>query len=304
MSPPQQLTGFAEAAYDQVAALDGRYLLPALVLQVLTLVLKAGAWRNVIVAAYPGTRVSWLGVGCSYVAGVALNAFLPARGGDAAKIGFLRAQLPGAKVTTLAGTMGALSLVDGLLGAMLALGLWSAGLAPGLPGSWSSQNGAFIAGGLVTLAAGVLGLRRVLPQRLRRFLQRVGQGFAALRSPALYARGVLPFQLAAWSCRIAVVWCVLAAFHIEAGVATAALLVVLGGVSAAVPVPGGGGAQQVLATYALYGVVSAASALSFSIGLQVGITAVNTAVGLIGAMILVRTVRPLAAVRALRASRR
>ena len=41
---------------------------------------------GVLGAAYPGTPVSRIGIGCSYVAGVALNAFLPARGGEAVKV--------------------------------------------------------------------------------------------------------------------------------------------------------------------------------------------------------------------------
>jgi hypothetical protein len=73
---------------------------------------------------------------------------------------------------------------------------------------------------------------------------------------------------------------------------------VLSGLSTAVPVPGGAGSQQVLAAYALQGAISTAGAVSFSVGLQVGITAVNTAVGLTAVMLLLRTARPYAAIRA------
>ena len=116
-----------------------------------------------------------------------------------------------------------------------------------------------------------------------------------MRSPWLYLRTVLPFQLAAWACRIGVVYFVLEAFRIEAGFATAALVVVLNGAATAVPVPGGAGSQQVLATYALQGVISTAAAVSFSLSMQVGVTAVNTAVGLAAVMVLFRTLRPVAA---------
>ncbi|HSI97974.1 MAG TPA: hypothetical protein VK926_06390, partial [Gaiellaceae bacterium] len=61
------------------------------------------------------------------------------------------------------------------------------------------------------------------------------------------------------------------------------------------------GTQQVLATYALHGVVSVATAVSFSFGLQLGVTVVNTAVGLVALMVLFRTVRPQAAVASTRA---
>jgi uncharacterized membrane protein YbhN (UPF0104 family) len=133
---------------------------------------------------------------------------------------------------------------------------------------------------------------------LRRLLSSVTRGLEVLRSPKLYLRTVLPFQLAAWACRIGVVYFVLEAFRIEAGLETAALVVVLNGAATAVPVPGGAGSQQLLATYALQGVISASGAVAFSLSMQVGVTAVNTAVGLAAVMIAFRTLRPVAALRA------
>jgi ABC-2 type transporter len=63
----------------------------------------------------------------------------------------------------------------------------------------------------------------------------------------------------------------------------------------------GAGSQQILATYALQGVISTAAAVSFSVSMQVGVTAVNTAVGLAATMLLFRTMRPIAAARSARA---
>jgi hypothetical protein len=136
---------------------------------------------------------------------------------------------------------------------------------------------------------------------LRRVLVSAALGLAVLRTPTLYLRTVLPFQLAAWACRIGVVYLVLQAFRIDAGLETAALVVVLNGAATAVPVPGGAGSQQVLATYALQGAISTAGAVSFSLGIQVGVTVTNTLIGLAATMILFRTLRPVAAVRATQA---
>ena len=49
-----------DSASDRFGQLDGPLLLPALALQLLTLVFRALAWRGVLVAAYPGRRVSAL----------------------------------------------------------------------------------------------------------------------------------------------------------------------------------------------------------------------------------------------------
>jgi uncharacterized membrane protein YbhN (UPF0104 family) len=132
---------------------------------------------------------------------------------------------------------------------------------------------------------------------VRRTLARVAQGLAVLRMPGRYVRTVVPFQLAAWACRIGVAYLVLCAFRIDAGVGTAALLVVLGGLSTVVPVPGGVGTQQMLAAYALRGVAPVAGAVTFSVGMRVGITVVNTLVGITAMMLMVRTLQPIAAVR-------
>ena len=80
MSVLASVVDAAESASDRFGQLDGRYLLPALALQLLTLLFRALAWRGVLVAAYPGRRIPVPTVAGAYAAGVALNAFTPARG--------------------------------------------------------------------------------------------------------------------------------------------------------------------------------------------------------------------------------
>ncbi|HEU5263379.1 MAG TPA: hypothetical protein VFU34_01995, partial [Gaiellaceae bacterium] len=70
------------AVADRVQGLDGRFLAVALALQLATLAFRALAWRGVLAAAYPCQRISVFSVGCAYAAGVALNGFVPARGGE------------------------------------------------------------------------------------------------------------------------------------------------------------------------------------------------------------------------------
>ena len=286
------------AAAERVHELDGRFLALALALQLATLAFRALAWRNVLAAAYPRLQIPVFSIGCAYAAGVALNAFLPARGGEGAKVAFARAQIPGSSVPTIAASLSVVLLLDAILGASLVLVLWATGVLPALP-SVPAVGVVPVAVAIVVIVAIALGLlARRFAAAFRRLLSSAARGFAVLRSPWRYIRTVLPFQLAAWACRIGVVYFVLEAFRIEAGLATAVLVVVLNGASTAVPVPGGAGSQQVLATYALQGVISTAAALSFSLSMQVGVTVVNTAVGLAAAMLLFRTLRPIAAVRA------
>jgi hypothetical protein len=293
------LAGFFADAAQRAAGLDGRYLAGALLLQLLNLSFRALAWRNVLGAAYPEQRVRVFPLGCAYAAGVALNGYLPARGGEAAKIGLVRAQIPGSAVPTIAGALSLVLILDAILGSALVVVLWALGVLPTLP-ALPLDKLPIVGAGLAVLGVAALIGQRARPQLVRTLVARAARGLAVLRSPRRYAATVVPFQLAAWGCRVGVVFLVLGAFGIDAGLGTAALLVVLNGLSTAVPVPGGAGAQQVLAAYALQNVVNAAGAVSFSLGMQVGVTAVNTTVGLVGAMILFRTLRPIAAVRASR----
>lgn len=286
------------AAAERVQELDGRFLAVALALQLATLAFRALAWRGVLAAAYPSRKIPVFSVGCAYAAGVALNAFLPARGGEGAKVALARAQISGSSVPTIAGSLSVILLLDAVLGGSLVIALWAGGVLPTLPSlpavGWVPV--VVTAGLVVTIALGLTARR--FATAVRRVLVSAAQGGAVLRRPRLYVRTVLPFQLSAWACRIGVVYFVLEAFRIEASLPLAALLVVLNGAATAVPVPGGAGSQQVLATYALQGLISTAGALSFSLSMQVGVTVVNTTVGLAAAMLLFRTVRPVAAARA------
>lgn len=279
--------------------LDWRFLALALTLQLTNLCFRALAWRNVLAAAYPERRIPVVSVGCAYAAGMALNAYIPARGGEGAKVALARAQIPGSSVPTIAASLTVLLVVDAVVGASLIVALWAAGVLPTLPSLPALGLAPLAAAAAAVVALGLIAWRcRAAAERV---VASAAQGLAIMRTPLLYVRSVLPLQLGALVCRIGVVYFVLEAFRIEAGLLTALLIVVLNGLSTAVPVPGGAGTQQILATYALQGVISTAAAVSFSVSMQVGITAVNTAVGLAATMLLFRTMRPMAAARSARA---
>jgi glycosyltransferase 2 family protein len=282
-----------------VADLDWRFLALALALQLATLACRAFAWRNVLAAAYPQCRIPVFSLGCAYAAGMALNAYLPARGGEGAKVALARAQISGSCVPTIAASLTVLVVADAVIGALLIVVLWATGVLPNLPSLPSLGLAPVVAAvaAVVVLLLVAWRFRAVA----RRFVESAVRGLAVTRRPSLYARSVLPFQLGAWACRIGVVFLVLQAFRIDAGLETALLVVVLNGLSTAVPVPGGAGSQQILATFALQGVISTAAAVSFSVSMQVGVTAVNTTVGIAATMLLFRTMRPFAAVRLARA---
>ena len=288
---------------DRIEGLDVRFIAPAVALQLAILGFRALAWRNILAAAYR-QPIPVFSIACAYAAGVALNGFLPARGGEVAKVALVRTRIPGSKVSTIAGALSVVCIVDGVIATTLVMTMWATGAIPflPLPPLPDAQQLVTVLAAVVAVAALVVAYASTRRSfRVRPLLSAIGAGLAVLRSPGRFFSGVLPCLLGAWACRIAVVFLVLHAFQIHASVATAALVTVLSGASAAVPVPGGGGSQQMLATYALHGSVSTASAMSFSFGMQVGVTALNCTVGLVAAMVMFRTLRPVAALRSARA---
>ncbi len=281
---------FVATAADTLAALDGRAVGVAVALQAANLVLRAFAWRNVLAAAYPERRVPVLGVGAAYAVGVALNGFLPARGGEAAKVALVRAQLHGSSVPVIASSGAVILLFDSLVGLSLLAAASALGAvpAPSLP---TPGGTAVIPLGLLALALPLLAVPAVRG-RVRRLGNAVAQGMAILRRPRRYLTGVASLQAAAWTCRIGAVWALLWAFDLSASPTVAAAVVVAAGASTMVPAPGGVGAQQLLLVYVLVGVASAAEALSFAVTMQAGVTVLNAAIGLVAAMIVFRTVSP------------
>jgi uncharacterized membrane protein YbhN (UPF0104 family) len=225
-----------------------------------------------------------------------LNAVVPGRGGDAAKVALVRVGLGGSSVASIASTMSVVVLFDLAAATVLLLAVAATGAIPFAP--QLDQLPLVGAGLLVVVGLVALAGKRVRPA-LRRLWAAAQQGGAILRTPGRYARRVAAVQAGAWGCRIAVVYLLMSAFGLHATVPDAAVVMVLCGASTLIPLtPGGAGTQQVMLTFALSEVATAAAVLSFSIGMQAGITAVNALLGLVAGMVAFRTLHPLAAIRA------
>jgi len=290
------------ASMSRFGEVDRDLLLAALAFQAGNLVLRAIAWRNVLAAAYPEERVPLLGVGASYAAGMALNGFVPARAGEGLKVALARTQIRNSSVVTIGAAGSVVLLLDLLLAGLFVVAIWWQGALPAMPhvGFVAQVAGhpylaASLALGLA--AAGVL-LGRHIGRRGRNVAEKLARGGAILRTPGAYLRKVVLVQLGAWTCRVGVAFSLLGAFGLHASIPLALLVIVAGGASTLAPAtPGGAGTQQLLLVYALGKAASASAALSFAIGMQVGITAVNTTIGIAAVMVLTRTLHPVRAVR-------
>lgn len=277
---------YLDVIADRFLALDGRWLAVAFAFQAAIFVFRSMAWKTVLKAAYPHTRIRLRDVGAAYAAGVALNAYTPARAGEALKVALLRVRLSGSSLPALAASSSVILVFDLTVGAALIVAAWAFGVIPALP--QLSPTTGLVAGLIVMVGVGIVAVSPRLRSRLL-------EGGAILAHPGTYLRRVVPAQVGALVCRLGVAFALLAAFDMHATVVLAGLVVIAGSVSTLVPVtPGGAGAQQMLVVYALQNAATATGALSFSIGMQVGITAVNTLIGIVGLAFIFGTIRPAA----------
>lgn len=266
----------------RLSHVDVTLVLLGVALHLANQVLRATAWRAALAAALPNHRMRRGPVTAAYVAGAGVNAVVPARGGDVARVVLVsRRAAPGCCCVTVASTLLVETVLDAAVGIWLAGWAVSSGALPqGLSGTRPPGGTAVIAS---VAAAGLLGASLVAGRVRRRvlvMLVELRQGLTILRSPRAYLRGVAAPQAAAWVAHVASAYCFLHAFQIDAGPAQAALAVLAGSLATMMPLtPAGVGTQQALLVVVLSGVASPAAAISYSLGTQLVITAVNVAAG-------------------------
>ena len=122
----------AESLAGRLAGVSLVLLGIALVLHVAKLAARARAWHHIVRDAYPqGLRYRYsLG---AYLAGIGVNAVVPARSGEVVKLALVKRQAPGTKYGGLASTLVTESMFDSVVGA--------AALAAGLVVGWTAFGG-------------------------------------------------------------------------------------------------------------------------------------------------------------------
>lgn len=287
--------------FRHLAAVDFGALGIALAFQALRLVARTRAWRNIVAAAYPNTRVRWRSVLGAYLGGVGLNAITPARSGDALKLFLLKRRVEGSTYPTLGATL----IVETLFDASVGIGLliWAAYLGvlpnihslPMLPNidlRWAFQHPLALEIGALVVGI-VIGVLLVwATARVRAFWQRVRQGFAVLGDRGDYFRGVVTWQVLSWGFRLATIFFMLRAFHLPATLHNALLVQIAQSLSTLLPItPGGAGTEQGLLLYLFRGKAARSAVLSFSVGMHIAIVVLNVALGALAIALMTRSLR-------------
>jgi uncharacterized membrane protein YbhN (UPF0104 family) len=287
--------------FDQLASVGWGALGIALAFHFAKVAVRTVAWRNIIQAAYPQTRVPLPPVFGAYVAGVGINSIAPARVGDLVKLYLVRQKIPGTTYTTLTSTLFAETLVDLVLAGAIFIWALTQGVLPGLnvlpslptfDWGWLLRNGRLTATVVALLVLGILWFAWWASRHIEGFKQRVGAGLAILRDRPRYLREVVSWQVLSWVFRIASLFFFLRAFHVRATVHNALLAQTVDSLATLLPFsPGGAGTKQGLLVYVLRGQASSSQLLAFSVGTNIAIVVFNVAVATVAVFLMLRTLR-------------
>lgn len=264
-------------------------LLIALLFLFANLLLRATAWRTILQAAYPQGRVRWRSIAAAYLAGVGVNALIPARAGDVTRVYMAHRAMPGAAYTTITSSLVCETLLDMVIGPLLLISALAAGRLPSL-GAWGhlsafessflAAHGRWFALGLAIALIGLGVFFGWVEHRVASFWRRVSDGFAIVRTPRRWGARVLVPQALGWCCKAAAMYEFLQAFSIPSSGIDAVLALSVASVSTLLPLtPGGIGTQQALLGYMFRQQAPAAAVLSFSVGMQFSVTVAYALVG-------------------------
>jgi hypothetical protein len=266
-----------------VGGVSPGWLVLGVTLHLLNQVARGRGWHAVVSAACDeaAARPRRRDTVAAWVAGAGAGGVVSARGGDAVRVLLLARRNPGTCRALLTGTLVAETAGETALG----LALLAVGLAVGVgPDIGPSATTALYALAALLAAAGVYLLAR-RSAKVRGFIAEAAHGCALLRSPASYARSVLPWQLLSRLCRLLALACFLAAFGLPATPA-AVLLVVFAQCSGRLlpfsPASVGAGAAILAATFepVTGQAVSASHVATFFVGTSTVLTVVGTVLAL------------------------
>ena len=276
--------------FEQLADVKFTALALAIVAHLLKTMCTSRAWRNTIAASYPEEPVRWVQIYASYLAGVGVNAIIPARGGDAVRLFLAHRAVPGSTYVTLGSTLLVLSFFDMAMALLifvyaLTLGVLPAvgslGKLPGFDFGFFASNPEFSF--VLFVALVIFGVIGVLWLRLHvaEFKQRVRQGLTVMRPWTRYLREVALWQAGDWLLRYVAIWFFLDAFGVEQSIRNVLLVQVTQSLATLVPIsPGGIGTEQAFIVYVFNGTgIGRSALLAFSVGMKLTLIVTNVIIG-------------------------
>ena len=277
------------AVADAFAAVEWRWVAAAIGLNLLSVLVRAVAWRTVIKQAMEEPHPSFMLVFSAFSIGLFANAVLPGRIGELARVAVLDRKMPqrrGGTWAILLGTVFAHRVFD--LVAAIALIIYVVSTAH-IPDWAVTSLIAVVVGGVLLFSIAVLSARNHRVSDLgglgavRKVVRLARRGLAVMREPGA-ALVACAFQLLGWACQLLAVYTTMRAFGINEGLPAAGLVLVLMNVATIFPLwPGNVGLVQAaisLPLWRYYGVAKG-TGVAFGFGLQAIEASVGVGVGLI-----------------------
>jgi len=269
-------------------AVEWHWVAAAVGLNLLSVLVRAVAWRTVIVQAFPKPHPSFMLVFSAFCVGLLANAVLPGRIGELARVAVLNRRMPQKGAwPRLLGTVFAHRVFD--LVAVMALIVYVVATAH-IPEWAVTSLIVVVALGVVLFTVAVVSARRDRLTGLeegvgavRKVVRLARYGLGVMRQPGAAALALL-LQILGWTCQIFAVYTAMRAFGIHHGVPAAGLVLVLMNVATIFPLwPRNVGLVQAavsLPLFTYYGVAKARG-IAFGFGLQAIEASVGIGMGLI-----------------------
>jgi uncharacterized membrane protein YbhN (UPF0104 family) len=276
-------------AFSTVAGASFGLLVLAMGLHLGKVAAEARAWHGIVRHAHPNDRVTFGTTLGAFAGATGANAVLPARIGEALKLGITRRRVPGSTVPTVAGTIVLATVIDMAFAVAVVLVVLLSGRSVGHVGRpvtlVHSQSLAAVVIGVGLLAVGIAGFR--FRRRLARTGVAVARGMSILRTPRHLFRVVLGWKALAWTLRLAAVYCFLLAFHLGGGLWVVLLVVAAQDLAGLVPLsPGSAGTQQAALAVALGATVGTSAIIGFGVGMQVATGLTDVAAGVVAVVLV------------------
>jgi uncharacterized protein (TIRG00374 family) len=278
------------AVADAFKAVEWHWVAAAVACNLMSVLVRALAWRTVIVQAMDEPQPSFPLVFSAFSIGLFANAVLPGRIGELARVAVLNRKIPLRRGMsawpTLLGTVFAHRVFD--LVAVIVLILFVAATAP-IPDWAFTSLIVVVVAGVALLSFAVLSARHHRVSDLgglsavRKIVRLARHGLGVMRRPAAAALACF-FQIAGWAWQLLAVWTTMRAFGIHEGLPAAGLVLVLMNVATIFPLwPGNVGLVQaaVALPLARYYDVPKGTGIAFGFGLQAIEASVGVGVGLI-----------------------
>jgi uncharacterized protein (TIRG00374 family) len=276
------------AVADAFTAVEWHWVAAAVGFNLLSVLVRAVAWRTVIVQAMAEPHPSFPLVFSAFSVGLFANAVLPGRIGELARVAVLDRKLPRREGTwaILLGTVFAHRVFD----LVAAIGLIVFVVITAHIPDWAVTSLlAVVVGGVALFSVAVLSARHHRVSDLgglsavRKVVRLARHGLAVMREPGAALLACL-FQVLGWTCQLFAVWTSMRAFGIHEALPAAGLVLVLMNVATIFPLwPGNVGLVQAAVSLPLwryYGVAKG-TGVAFGFGLQAIEASVGVGVGLI-----------------------